>query len=223
MRNLENRNQDGIITINKVNKSTIDNLTSEYQYLSSDGVVALCRKNDSVFASISNYHTLIFDIDEHVVDEINKFINEGLNWLVEIWGTYKSVKNNKTCWEVEVRKTDRTVNELKICIENQLEHITYEEVLAKNYVLHSGDGEVCENDDVLFVFKIPFKINDSINDIMIYCLRGQEDKVYVYNEWHPAPSEFEVDEIENGTIDFVDYLDTFMIDIAALEIESILQ
>ena len=88
MRNLENRNQDGIITINKVNKSTIDNLTSEYQYLSSDGVVALCRKNDSVFASISNYHTLIFDIDEHVVDEINKFINEGLNWLVEIWGTH---------------------------------------------------------------------------------------------------------------------------------------
>ena len=157
MRNLENRNQDGIITINKVNKSTIDNLTSEYQYLSSDGVVALCRENDSVFASISNYHTLIFDIDEHVVDEINKFINEGLNWLVEIWGTYKSVKNNKTCWEVEVKKTDMTVNELKTCIENQLEYVTYEEVLAKNYVLLSGDGEMCETDDVLFVYKIPFK------------------------------------------------------------------
>ena len=55
---------------------------------------------------------------------------------------------------------------------------------------------------------------------MIYCLRGHEDKVYVYNynSWYPTPSEFEVDEIEN----LVDYLDDFMIDIAALEIESIL-
>jgi len=218
MRDLEKRTQDGIITINKVNKSTIDNLTSDYQNLSSDGVVALCKENNSIFVCISEYHTFAFDIDEYVVGKINKFINDGLNWLVDTWGTYKSVKNNKTCWEVEVRKTDRTVNELKTCIENQLEYVTYEEVLAKNYDLPSGDGEMCENEEVLFAFKIPFKINDCINDIMIYCLRGHEDKVYGYNSWYPTPREYEVDEIEN----LVDYLDDFMIDIAALEIESIL-
>lgn len=110
MRNLENRNQDGIITINKVNKSTIDNLTSDYQNLSSDGVVSLCRKNNSVFASVSEYHTIVFDIDEYVVGNINKFINDGLNWLVDTWGTYKSVKNNKTCWEVEVSSDTNKFN-----------------------------------------------------------------------------------------------------------------
>lgn len=223
MKILEKRTQDGIITINKVNKSTIDNLTSGCQNLSSDGVVALCKHKNSIIASIFGYKTLTFDIDEYVVGKINEFINDGLHWLVGSWGAYKSVKNYKTCWEVEVR-TDKTLDGPKICIENQLECVNHEEVLAKNYVLRTGDGEICPNEDVLFVIKIPFKINDRINDIMIYCLRGHEDKVYIYNYnvCDSTPIEFEVDKIENGSIHFVDYLYDFTIDIAMSEIRSIL-
>ena len=180
MKDLVKRTQDGIITINKVNKSTIDNLTSDYQNLSSDGVVSLCKNNNSIFACVSEYHTIVFDIDEYVVGKINKFINDGLNWLVDTWGTYKSVKNNKTYWEVEVSFDTNKFN-LTHDLVGEMLNLAFD----KKYI-RSGQGndiydiETPLND--VYIIIEPSEDNDAV--CICGCVAGNavDSEIYEYNE-----------------------------------------
>lgn len=94
--------QDNTLTINKINRIFIDELSSEYQNLSSDGVVALCRESNSVVLRIAGFPTMIkCDMNEYIVDRLNDAIRIALMCLVGYWGTYKSVNEHKTHWEIE--------------------------------------------------------------------------------------------------------------------------
>lgn len=91
--------EGNIVKIHKVDGWMLNNLTEDFFELSGDGVVTIRKDEDGdIWLSIFEYGSYILNNDGR---KVNQEITKGLKWLVEIWGTYKSVKDCGQYWEVE--------------------------------------------------------------------------------------------------------------------------